>query len=555
MRSTDSGLETGQVVAGRFRIEGVLGEGGMGTVYRARHLTLRRTYAIKVLKVPYDEDETFVERFRREAIAASQVVHPNVNYITDFGRLDDGPFYIVLEYLEGIGLDEVLDKSGAQPLTRSLPILIQLADALDYAASVGIVHRDIKPENIMLCEVRGRQDVVKLVDFGIAKILAPEFENKRITLSGQIFGTPEYISPEGAMDLPVDGRSDIYSLGAIAFELLTGDPPFTGEATEVLQMHVQKPPATPSSLMPRQPIPSTLDGILLKCLAKRPADRYQTAAALCRDLLALRGQLAGLASGLVTDTAAGRSGQGRVKTTGAWGAITPDREPMVLVCDEGLGQERSPATPPSEAPRPGVLASQSMDLRAELHHVLKELGFSLGESAIRSEELSSVLSELLQMEEEIQSLLGQIRLQEQNFERIRFEAGEQETSLRYATLDLKLLRSQKLKQLQMTPGAALEDEVRDLSFQIETLDGRLHDVLEDKRARTQQLQDEVQRYKSACAQREEEVARLYTELHLIVERVRPQARAEPLQQQYSRLDALSEQLQLARQSVQQIGRG
>jgi hypothetical protein len=546
------GLRKGHVVAGRFRIEGTLGEGGMGTVYRAQHLTLRRHYAIKVLKSRYGEDETYAERFRREAIAASQVVHPNVNYITDFGRLEDGPFYIVMEYLKGVGLDEVLDQGGAQPLTRGLPILIQLADALDYAASVGIVHRDIKPENIMLCEVRGRRDVVKLVDFGIAKILAPEFENKRITLSGQIFGTPEYVSPEGAMDLAVDGRSDIYSLGVIAFELLTGDPPFTGEAAEVLQMHVQKPPATPSSLMPRQPIPPTLDGILLKCLAKRPEDRYQTAAALCRDLLALRGQLAGLANELVGGDGDRRAAGARVKTTGAWGAITPDREPMLLVNDESLGQERASSTPPAGGPDARPPAISSMDLRAELRTTLKELAFRLGEAAIRSEDLTAVLSELLQTEEEIQSLLGQIRLQEQNFERIRFEAGEKETTLRYATLDLKLLRSQKLERLQGSPGPELEAEVKDLTFQIETLDARLYEVQKDKQERTRQLNEEVQRYKEACTHREEEVARLYTELHRIVEGVRPRATSEPLQQLYARLDSSSQELKLARESVQRL---
>ena len=183
-------LTPGQVVAGRFRIEEVIGEGGMGMVYLARHLTLRRPVAIKVLKGNYGADETFVERFRREAIAASQVVHPNVVSITDFGQLDDGAFYIVMEYLQGVGLDQVLDSGGAQPLTRVMNILIQLADALETSASAGVVHRDLKPENVMLCAIRGRKDVVKLVDFGIAKLLSPEYRNKRTTLSGQISSGP-----------------------------------------------------------------------------------------------------------------------------------------------------------------------------------------------------------------------------------------------------------------------------------------------------------------------------------------------------------------------------
>lgn len=540
-------LRQGQIVAGRFRIDGFIGKGGMGRVYRASHLTLGREYAIKVLRGRFTEDETFVERFRREAIAASRVVHPNVVYITDFGQLEDGAYYIVMEHLDGVGLDEVIDAGGAQPMSRVLPIWIQLADALDYSAAVGIVHRDLKPENIMLCKIRGRQDVVKLVDFGIAKILSAEFANKRITLSGQIFGTPEYISPEGAMDFPVDGRSDIYSLGILGFELLTGAPPFEGEPAEILQMHVQKPPPTPSTLMPKQPIPPALDGILLRCLAKRPEDRYQTAAELCRDLLKLRGQLAGMAEELLGP--GGANGKGRVKTTGTWAALSAQREPMLLVLDDRLGEERAPTDRDAPARQQLPDLSQTVDLRAAIHRTLRELAFALAEAAIRSDDLSGALSEILRLEEEIQSVTGKIRLLEQNFERIRFEAADQETSLRYASLDLKLMRSKRLEHLQEAPSPELKSEVRDLSFQIETLDTRLEEIQRDKKVKTQHLNEEVLRYRAALSEREVTIAGLYTELHLLVEGVRSRADSAHMQQLYQELDAISERLNLARKSV------
>ncbi|MDY0004195.1 MAG: serine/threonine-protein kinase, partial [Polyangia bacterium] len=375
-----SELTSGQVVAGRFRIESVIGEGGMGMVYLARHLTLRRQVAIKVLKGDYDSDEAFVERFRREAVAASQVAHPNVVAIMDFGQLEDGALYIVMEYLEGVGLDQVLDASGAQPLSRVLSIMIQLADAMDTSAAAGVVHRDLKPENVMLCDVRGRRDVVKLVDFGIAKLLSPEHRGKRSTLSGQIFGTPEYISPEGAMDLEVDGRSDIYSLGVLAFELATGDVPFVGEGSEVLRMQVQKPPPTPSSRMPRRLIPPAFDGIVLRCLAKRPEERYQTAAAFCRDLLKLRGQLAGMAVNLLGPAGEKGAQPRRVRTSGAWGTISPDREPVFTIAGELFSEE--PRLEPqgvggdAQGDQALSLAVCARELREQLHGARKEIAFS-----------------------------------------------------------------------------------------------------------------------------------------------------------------------------------
>ena len=543
-------LKKGRVVAGRFRIESVIGEGGMGTVYLANHVTLHRKYAIKVLKSDFVADPSFVERFRREAIAASRVVHPNVVYITDFGQLDEGSFYIVMEYLNGYGLDELLDTVAAVPLSRLLPMLIHLSDALDYSGAMGVVHRDIKPENIMLCELRGYKDVVKLVDFGIAKIVAEGLASQRITMRGQIFGTPEYISPEQAMDAEVDIRSDVYSLGIIAYELATGDPPFMGNPAKVLRDHVQKRIEPPSSQMPRQPIPPGFDGIVLRCLAKNPDERYQTAGALCRDLMKLRGQLAGMADELIKPRGNKATGtHSGVATSGAWSTLSTTREPLVGLLDVNPPEISTEPTGGEETRKVMKLAVSSRDLRQELHETLRELAFSLSESSIRSEQLSPVLKRLLQLEEEGRALSGKTAVLEQNFDQIRFEFGEQETMLRYAILDLRVLYNQATSPTRGGAAAATPTQADDLRYQIEALEQRIEDVGDERATRITSLNGEIQGFRQAKAEREEEAARLYTELHVILEAVRNQATSGNMPTLFKQLDDLSEQLQLARQSV------
>ena len=180
----------GTVIGGRFEIVRLLGQGGMGAVYEARHKTLPRRFAIKILRPELAASRDFVERFRREAVASARIEHPNVIYITDFGSMNDGSLYLVMEFLEGEGLDEILGRAGRLSLARAIPILAQVADALDAAHAVDVVHRDLKPENILLSEVRGHKDMVKIFDFGIARVRTPEFSDT-LTVRGQVFGTAE----------------------------------------------------------------------------------------------------------------------------------------------------------------------------------------------------------------------------------------------------------------------------------------------------------------------------------------------------------------------------
>jgi serine/threonine protein kinase len=541
----------GQVIAKRFEITDIIGEGGMGTVYMAQHTTIPRRFAIKILKEEMAEDPVFVERFRREAIAASRVVHPNVVYITDFGQLPSGHHYMVMEHLEGESLEDVLDRQGRMRLSRALHVLIQLSDALSHAHNMGVVHRDLKLENILLCEVRGHKDVVKLVDFGIAVIMGDEQAGRRAKIKGQVFGTPEYMSPEQAMDRRQDGRSDIYSLGILGFELVTGDPPFLGEPTQILHAHLQRQPPAPSSQLPGRRIPVAFDACILRCLAKKPEGRYASAAELRRDLLKLRGMLAGLDERAPTEASSRAHPAFHPGNQGPWQSIGNLQESVLSAI------ELPPSEPPTSSPPPpppdDLVVDQEVslsttELRESYHQALKELAFSLGESALRSDEMTELLDRLLQLEEEEAALSAQIALMEQNFERIRFETNDLETMLRHAILDLTLERTDLLEG-RANPREEILRQAKDLGYQIEQLEGRLDEVLTDRAERIEALNQEIQDFRKTRSERSWEVAETYIELHNVVEEVRAKASGEKLKLLYRRADELREKLEATRRNV------
>jgi eukaryotic-like serine/threonine-protein kinase len=270
----DRALEAGDVV-GEYVIERQLGQGGFGTVYLARHPLIGKEAAIKVLSRRYSSDETVVSRFVAEARAVNQIRHRNIVDIFSFGQLGDGRHYYVMEYLEGTPLDRYLKEHGALSLDRALPILRAIARALDAAHHKGIAHRDLKPENIVLTFDDEGQIFPKLLDFGIAKLTAPEQEQAHRTGTGVPLGTPFYMSPEQCRGRDVDHRTDIYSFGVLTFRLLTGDYPFHGELIEILHKHMHDEPPAASSINPA--LSPATDRAIRQMMAKDAAERPPSA--------------------------------------------------------------------------------------------------------------------------------------------------------------------------------------------------------------------------------------------------------------------------------------
>jgi serine/threonine protein kinase len=268
---------------GQYTLEGRIGQGGMGVVFRARHALLRRPTALKLLP-PEIAGERAIRRFEAEVQQTSRLTHPNTVSIYDYGRTVDGLFYYVMEYLDGVSLQELPELDGPQPPGRVIYILSQAAHALAAAHGEGLVHRDVKPANILLVNHGGVADLVKLVDFGLVRDVSTDTELSR-TSASTLEGTPLYTPPEAVTSpVEVDGRSDLYSLGAVGYYLLCVEPPFGGRtAVEVLSKHLREQPRPPSARLGRA-LPNDLEGLIMRCLAKEPKDRPQSARDLWREL-------------------------------------------------------------------------------------------------------------------------------------------------------------------------------------------------------------------------------------------------------------------------------
>jgi serine/threonine-protein kinase len=278
----------GSIIAERYRIFSLLGEGGMGKVYLGEHVLMHKRVAIKILHRELTNLSDVVKRFEREAMAAGSIDHPNVAGATDFGKLADGSVFLVLEYVQGISLrSEIAD--GAFGLVRSLHVARQIASALLGAHARGIVHRDLKPENVMLVEKAGDPDFVKVLDFGIAKVPIQEITERGsvrpghvITKVGMVFGTPEYMAPEQALAQDVDGRADQFALGVILYEMLTGYRPYSSaSAVGMLGQQLQGPPPTVAERAPHLVIPPEVEALCSRMLASDREKRFDS----CRDVV------------------------------------------------------------------------------------------------------------------------------------------------------------------------------------------------------------------------------------------------------------------------------
>jgi eukaryotic-like serine/threonine-protein kinase len=327
----------GQIIADRYHIQKKLGEGGMGQVYLAEHVKMGRRCAIKIMSPAMMKDPDAISRFNREAANASRIGHPNVCAIYDFGETPEGLIYLAMEFIEGRSLNSILDEQGTLPLARAASIITQCADALQVAHDLEIVHRDLKPDNIMVVTGRGK-DTVKVVDFGIAKAVGAEGGAQKVTKTGFVVGTPEYMSPEQLAGDPVDGRSDLYSLALVFYRMLTGGSPFPADSQqETMIKRLTDDPLPLATARPDVRFPPQLQRVMDRALARSPEDRYASAAELARDIRALAG---------IGGPADAEAGTQQLALRGGGMVDTPDIVPSTRV-DPVAGRPKPKAPPPS----------------------------------------------------------------------------------------------------------------------------------------------------------------------------------------------------------------
>jgi len=270
----------GLVVDGRYRIEKQIGEGGMGVVYLSTHTVLQKKLALKVLRGDGSKDGEVVQRFMQEAQAATSIGHQNIIDISDFGRLQDGSVYFVMEYLDGTSLNDMIEKGGSVPMQTAVHIIRQIASALEAAHARGIVHRDLKPDNIFVIRQGGDTSFVKVLDFGVAKVGGAA---SKLTKTGMVFGTPHYMSPEQAAGHSVDQRTDVYALGVIMYEMFTGKVPFDADTfMGILSKHMFEPPPRPTDVEGASL--GAVETVILKAMEKNADQRYQSMTELIADL-------------------------------------------------------------------------------------------------------------------------------------------------------------------------------------------------------------------------------------------------------------------------------
>lgn len=265
----------GQTLDGKVLLEAVLGQGGMGAVYRGKHLLLERSVAVKILRPEIVAVDGVTERFFREARTAASIDHPNIVTVFDFGTLASGGAYLILELIDGVSLRALLQEKIFVEPPLAFSVFREICAAVEIAHRKGIVHRDLKPENIMLKRLDDGGVMIKVLDFGLAKVVEAAETSSSITRTGEILGTPVYMSPEHCDGAELDARSDVYSLAIILYEMLSSSPPFKGRIASVLTSHIQKPPLSMREMNPQ--IPQVIDDVVLGALEKKPEDRPASA--------------------------------------------------------------------------------------------------------------------------------------------------------------------------------------------------------------------------------------------------------------------------------------
>lgn len=401
----------GSVLGDRFRIAERIGTGGMGSVWRAEQLGLGRDVAVKILKHELVKDAETVERFKREARATSRLVHPNTVRVFDFGETPDGSLFLAMELLEGELLTSRLRQEGGVGAEEALLIVCQLLRSLSEAHSHGIIHRDLKPDNVFLARVPGHDaPVVKVLDFGIAKILdGDRLLDPLETQAGTVFGTPRYMSPEQARGKPLDPRSDLYSVGVVLYQLLTGRAPFDDDdAVVVMARHIRERPASLRDAAPEgRMFPAVLDTVVARALEKDPRRRLPTADAFERALLACLPEVRAAAAQAEGDggtvAVPARFRRRRVAAIALGAALTGGL--TALVASQVLGLRGSgdrgvvpwlgaTGSPPRSAPAPVDVVETTVDSKPSGARVLDRAGKLLGATPLVLERVRGAEVEL-----------------------------------------------------------------------------------------------------------------------------------------------------------------
>jgi serine/threonine-protein kinase len=529
----------GSVIAGRYRVEEVIGSGGMSTVYRAMGNAGDRPVAVKVFRKELVGDSKLRERFRRESTNTRRLAHRNVIEILEEGDLDDGVPYLVMEYLHGATLEVVLKRAkGPLPIERAVDLMLQLAAGLARAHDFQVLHRDLKPENLYVCPLPDGSELLKILDFGIARCLL----DTRLTGTGEIFGTPQYMAPERITSTEAGIPADLYALGCIMFRCVTGRLPFSAkDVTSYLIQHLREPPPSPRSLNPA--VPADLDALILQCLEKDPAHRPVDAHAIERALVMLgtrhpRPRRA--SGGFVAPTPPARSlppahsaslhGMFATDSASRWG-----RRSEIL--SQMLSRAFPAGTTPELAGAFGRLRA-TVTLMSDVHarwlqeqHRLDRLAGAAREAQGRfGRAMDALGQDLSQSRQRTQGALAQATAAEAAL-KARGEPFRQchaavvalgpgaaptvEVADRYraamAALEALLPQAELLRRAQ-EEGRQGDDEVKDLEFQIDALRSQLERVSQASEAETAEVQPRVERLAAHLAEMEGVLVRAASEL-------------------------------------------
>ena len=501
----------GRELDGRYRIVAKLGEGSMGEVYLVEHIGLGRKEALKILRSSMDDSPALVTRFRREARATNRLQHRNIVAVYDFGRLPDGRFYITTEYAEGHGLDDVLRQTGALPTERALSILVQLSDAIDHAHSRGVIHRDLKPANLIIGRDRAQHETIKVLDFGVAKIIAPDYaESIAATGQGEVFGTPAYMAPEQIGARGNDPRIDIYAFGCIAFELLTSSPPFVGRTLQVLNAHLNTPAPRPSTRRPQSAIPSLLDDIVVRCLAKEPSDRPQTGGEIAGALATLR---AGTAAVAAADEAARR----KTRLSSYVGPDPTIPEPGDRWVSDVTGGGFEPTVQHDFIDLAPGGADRS-DARLAVDAVLVHLAEALIDGGCSDFQLTITMASLAGARGALEAVVARMEELERAREAVAKRTQESEKRFRFAVGELRFELEQARQKGAVTP---------DIEYQLVQLETRMAELTAQSERELSAIDDRAITLAADRSHYEEELAALLATLERLVDEQAPRFTGNP----------------------------